>query len=64
LQLKDLQEQAKGDGELKKVELLERSKGKGETTSGYRMVFEKRVYVVRVTVDGEGKVSGLSAEEE
>jgi CubicO group peptidase (beta-lactamase class C family) len=64
LQLRELQEAAKDDGELKAVELLERSGGPDERTSGYRMVFANRTYFVRLTLNAAGKISGLWAEEE
>lgn len=59
-QLDDLREEAKADGAFKAMELLERN---GETST-YRMRFEHRTHVVRLTVNAAGKVSGLWTEEE
>jgi CubicO group peptidase (beta-lactamase class C family) len=58
--LGELRDEAQADGKLKKLELLDRGGG----TSTYRMVFENRAHIVRLTVDDAGKVSGLWAQEE
>jgi hypothetical protein len=64
LGLKDLQEQYRLDGDLKSMELLSRTAEKDETTYRYRMILTKNTYLVRLTLQSDGKVSGLWAEEE
>jgi hypothetical protein len=61
---KQLQEQRASDGELKSVDLLARSESKGERSYRYRLTFADRTYIVSMTLNKEGKISGLSAEEE
>jgi CubicO group peptidase (beta-lactamase class C family) len=63
-QLKDLQAAGQADGELKSIELLSMNATGEDKTYHYRMTFAKRVHLVRVTINGDGKVSGLWAEEE
>jgi hypothetical protein len=63
-QVKDLQAAAQADGELKSIELLSMNATGEDKTYHYRMTFAKRVHLVRVTINGDGKVSGLWAEEE
>jgi hypothetical protein len=64
LALKDLQEQSRQDGDLKSLELLARSEEKDERTYRYRMIMSNNTYLVRLTLEKDGKVSGLWAEEE
>jgi hypothetical protein len=61
---KQLQEQSKSDGALKSVELLARDESDGERTFRYRMTFANRTHVVTMTLNKEGKIAGLTAEEE
>jgi len=64
LALKDLQEQSRGDGDLQKLELLARTQEKDERTYRYRMILTNHTYLVTLTIEKDGKVSGLWAEEE
>ena len=64
LALKDLQDQSRQDGDLKTLELLARSEDKDERTYRYRMIMSNNTYLVRLTLEKDGKVSGLWAEEE
>jgi D-alanyl-D-alanine carboxypeptidase len=64
LALKDLQEQSRLDGDLEAVELLARTEEKDERTYRYRMILTNHTYLVRLTLEKDGKVSGLWAEEE
>jgi D-alanyl-D-alanine carboxypeptidase len=64
LALKDLQEQSRQDGDLKSLELLARSEDKGERTYRYRMIMSNNTYLIRLTLEKDGRVSGLWAEEE
>lgn len=61
---KQLQEESKRDGALKSVELLARDESRGERTYRYRVAFASRAHVVTMKLNKEGKIAGLSAEEE
>jgi CubicO group peptidase (beta-lactamase class C family) len=61
---KQLQEQSQSDGALKSVELLARDESDGERSYRYRMTFANRTHVVTMTLNKDGKIAGLSAEEE
>ncbi|HEY7119789.1 MAG TPA: serine hydrolase domain-containing protein [Tepidisphaeraceae bacterium] len=63
-QLKDLQQQIEADGDLKSIELLDRSRSGSERTYQYRMTFSGAIHLVTVTVNSDGKISGLWAENE
>jgi CubicO group peptidase (beta-lactamase class C family) len=61
---KQLMEESKLDGPLKSVELLARDESDDERSFRYRMTFANRTHVVTMTLNKEGKIAGLTAEEE